>query len=306
MNYKFYPVIIFTYNRPNYLLNLIQSIKKNKNYTKHKYFFFCDGAKKSLFESDFKKIAKCLKIIDQFKINKKVFKRSKNYGLAKNIIDGVSNILNSYNAAIVLEDDLELNHNCLEFINNSLNIFKKDKSIGSVSGYSYAHNINGLENIDWYKTYRHCSWSWGTWKNRWEKIDWNLSKYKSSIKKSNNFRVNIKKVGDDIPILLEGQKLKLINSWAVRFNYHCLLNNLHSLNPRYSLTKNIGYGPNSTHTLNIFKKENIVLKKKKFKFENKSYPKFYKKINNYIYNKNKKSIKLEFRIFLKKLLRNFL
>ena len=40
--------------------------------------------------------------------------------------------------------------------------------------------------------------------------------------------------------MLKAQKLKLINSWAIRFNLFCYNNNLLSLAPRYSIVQNNG------------------------------------------------------------------
>ncbi|OUX37067.1 MAG: hypothetical protein CBE33_03965 [Candidatus Pelagibacter sp. TMED273] len=297
MKYKYYPVVIFSYNRPNKTNDLINSIKKNKNFEKFTYFFFCDGPKKN-YISDVRKIKDNIEIIQKFKIRKKIIKRKTNFGLAKNIINGVSSILKKHEAIIVLEDDLEIDINCLEFINILLNKFKNDKFIGSISGYSYAHNFKKLKNLKWYKTHRHCSWSWGTWKHVWQKVKWK-NPTSQSLKK---FKSSSYKVGDDILSLLLAQKLNLINSWAVRFNYHCIKNNLYSINPRFSLSKNNGYGINATHTLNIFKKEHINFINSNINFRDFGKLKFHSELNNYIYKKHKSSMKLKAKILLKKMI----
>ena len=38
---KFYPIVIFCYNRPNHLKKLLNSIYKNKDFNKYKYYFYC-------------------------------------------------------------------------------------------------------------------------------------------------------------------------------------------------------------------------------------------------------------------------
>ena len=76
MKITFSPVLIFCYNRPNKLNNLINSIQNNFDYSKYKYYFFCDGAKTAL---DNTKIKKNLEIIKKFKVkNKKIKKKKKN------------------------------------------------------------------------------------------------------------------------------------------------------------------------------------------------------------------------------------
>ena len=81
-----------------------------------------------------------------------------------------------------------LHEECLNFINFGLNKFEKDKSIGSISGFSYLHKFEKDNYQNWFKLYRHCSWSWGTWRTVWNKINWNieslsLNKLEKGLKK---------------------------------------------------------------------------------------------------------------------------
>ena len=118
------PIIIFAYNRPKHLSNLIKSLEKNylKNF---KFFFFCDGPK---ITEDINQINKIKKIISQSKIKfqKKIFE--KNIGLANNIINGVNTVL-KYKDGVVLEDDLILNSKTIKFMNDALNKFKNNKKL---------------------------------------------------------------------------------------------------------------------------------------------------------------------------------
>ncbi|WP_440649197.1 glycosyltransferase [Candidatus Pelagibacter sp. HIMB1521] len=302
--YQHYPVVIFCYNRPKKLNNLIKSIKKNSNFKKHKYFFFCDGANK---ERNFKLVKKNIKIIKKLKnIRKKIILRNQNYGLSKNIIEGVSYVLKKNNSCIVLEDDLILEKDCLHFINFGLNKFKDNKKIGSISGYSYVHNEQMYNNLTWFKLYRHCSWAWGTWKDVWNKIDWNIKN--TNIEKIKKLRKNSQfaKAGEDIVEMLIAQKYKLINSWAVRFNYHCLKKKLISVSPRFSQVSNDGYGLGATHTLNIFNKQKINFKENNLKNLNKvKSPKLNYKLNELIKKKHNSSKKLKFKILIKKIISNY-
>jgi len=54
------PIIIFSYNRPSHLNNLINSLTKNKVSKSSKIFFFCDGPKNNF---DKKKILDLLIIL---------------------------------------------------------------------------------------------------------------------------------------------------------------------------------------------------------------------------------------------------
>ena len=104
-------------------------------------------------------------------------------------------------------------------------------------------------------THRHCSWCWGTWPRVWNKINW------SNYTLLNFKRRKFTDGGFDLPIMLKAQKLKLINSWAIRFNLFCYNNNLLSLAPRYSIVQNNGSLEGATHMSfrSLFIKNEILL-----------------------------------------------
>ena len=139
------PIIIFAYNRPKHLSNLLDSLMLNKSSRLSQIFFFCDGPKNEYDKrmiSEIKNLLKAKKI----RIHYKNF-RKKNIGLAKNIIQGVSKVLNKHKSCIILEDDLILNEKCIKFMNVMLKKFSNVESIGSVSAHSYIDEFNYKKNL---------------------------------------------------------------------------------------------------------------------------------------------------------------
>ena len=107
--------------------------------------------------------------------------------------------------------------------------------------------------------------------------------------------------GRDLNLLLWGNYQKLINSWAIRFNFFCFKNSLKSIQPRYSMIRNEGRDFSGTH-----EKFNFNFKKKYY-FNPKlgSYRSLinrileHKEIYLYIRNNHRRSIKLSFNFFFK-------
>jgi hypothetical protein len=296
---KFSPIIIFSYNRPNHLKNLISSLLLNKNIKKHKIFFFCDGDK-NLYDK--KKIIAIKKIMYSCnkKLNiKKILFRKKNIGLAKSVVYGVSEVLRLYPSCIVLEDDLVVNPNTIKFMNYYLNHFKNNNKIGSVSAYSYINNMTKLYKKDYYLTYRHCSWCWGTWSRVWTNISWNSINYKVHFS-NKTYKKKFSRGGKDLNLLLWGQYKNYIDSWAIRFNYFCFKKNLLSFQPRYSMIYNDGKDFSGTHegfSLNI-NKVKINFSPKLLKIKN--YLELYsKEIELFIKNSHRKSLRLLIKHFYK-------
>ena len=99
------PIAFFAYNRPYHTIKSLESLKKNKLSKKSNIIIFIDGPKNDF--DDKEKVDAVKKIINKvngFK-SKKIFLRKKNYGLSKNFISGISQVLKSYQKVIVLEDD---------------------------------------------------------------------------------------------------------------------------------------------------------------------------------------------------------
>lgn len=291
------PIIIFTYNRASHLKNLIKSLKKNNINPKTKIYLFCDGPK---IKSDYFKIKKIKKVILLSKIKfYKITFRKKNFGLAKNIITGVTEVLKSNKQCIVLEDDLVINKSTIEFMNFFLDKFINNTKYGSVSAYSYLDNYTKDKLYNYYETIRHSSWCWGTWARVWNKINWDGIEYRSHFSNKKEIQ-KFEKGGNDLNLLLWGNYKKFINSWAIRFNYFCCKKNLISFQPRYSMIRNEGRDMSGTHESISFKKKNKYDFEPNFKIiKNISLETLSgKKINEYIKNTHRKSIKLSIRYFL--------
>ena len=102
------PIIVYTYNRLNNLKSCINSLKKNKLCYKSKIYFFSDGPKNSSDKPKIKNIRDYIRKLKGFK-KKIIIERKQNFGLAKNIIHGVTHTLKKEKKAIILEDDLIVN-----------------------------------------------------------------------------------------------------------------------------------------------------------------------------------------------------
>ncbi len=112
------PIVLFTYNRPWHTRQTVEALKKNEFSQESELFIFSDGWKSDEDKPKVLEVRKYLKSIDGFKkIN--IIERDRNWGLANNIIDGVTKIVNEYGKVIVLEDDLITSPYFLKFMNNT-------------------------------------------------------------------------------------------------------------------------------------------------------------------------------------------
>ena len=138
---KIAPIVIFTYLRLNLLKKCLKSIKKNTLASKSKLFIFSDGPKNKFEVKKVKKVREFLKSIKGFKAVK-VIKRKKNFGLSKNIVTGVTNIIKKEKKIIVLEDDIIVSKNFLNFLNECLSKYNSNKKVWHISAWNYNLNLS--------------------------------------------------------------------------------------------------------------------------------------------------------------------
>ena len=242
------PVVIFVYNRLEHTKKLVESLAKNTLADESEIFIFSDAAKNENATQKVAEVREYIKTLEQSEYFKSVMViyAENNQGLAKSVISGVDRIIREYGKVIVLEDDLVLSPHFLEFMNQSLEKYPKEPRVFSVSGFS--RDIEYLRNldVDMYFAVRAQSWSWGTWLDRWEKIDWDVKDY-NNFKYSLSARSTFNAGGDDMSSLLDRQQCGKINSWAIRFCYAQYKQNAYTVQPRETLVENCGQDGSGTH-----------------------------------------------------------
>jgi len=251
------PIVLFVYNRPSHTKLTVEALLKNSLEAKSMMFIYSDGYKN---DTDAPGVAQVRNYIHEIRgFNKvEIIERKKNLGLAKSVISGVSEILNYYDKVIVVEDDVITVPSFLTFMNNSLEYYQPDNKIFSVSGYRYPIKIPGTYNKDVFISKRSSSWGWATWKDRWEKVDWEIKDYKN-FTKDKDVQSIFNKGGDDLTGMLVSQIKGKIDSWAIRWAYAHFKNDAYCLFPVKALCKNIGTDSSGTHSATS-KKFNVVLR----------------------------------------------
>lgn len=265
---NFAPIIIFCYRRS--IDKLIESLLKNKQASKSNLYIFSDGYKSDLDKQDIRDLRNSLRKIKGFK-SVSIFESNFNKGLANSIIQGTTSIINRYGKAIILEDDLIVSEYFLDFMNKSLNLYQKNENIWSISGYSPPLNYFKYYNKEVYLSLRSSSWGWATWSDRWNKAKWSIEYFKSFKKNKNKIKL-FNQAGNDLFKMLELQYLRKIDSWAIRWQYSQFLHSAHSINPKISMTQNLGFDDTfSTHNKGKIYKWRTNLAKFRivnFEFEN--------------------------------------
>ena len=246
---QFAPIVLFVYNRPFETQQTLNALKQNTYAQQSDLYIYSDNAS---FNADYQVVK------DVFQVRKmisnvtgfnsvRVVEWENHMGLANSIIKGTTDVLQKYGRVIVLEDDLITSPNFLSYTNQALEYYQDNRQVISVTGFSFKVNIPSGYKYDSYFARRMCTYGWGTWLDRWEKVDWEVKDY-ASYKWNPIALFRFMRGGQDLPRMLSAYMKGQLNAWSIRFCYHQFKTNTYTVYPVQSKIDNIGYNSHGTNT----------------------------------------------------------
>ena len=252
MNKLLSPVIVFAYNRPEHLRQTLTALSRNIYADQSVLFIFCDGPKQGAHEDVIKKINNVKEIAKQDQWCKEVhiIEAPTNKGLANSIIDGVTEVINQYGKAIILEDDLVTSPFFLKYMNEALEYYESRKSVFSIG--ANRPPVDKMEipadyPYDVFVCLRSYSTGWATWKDRWEQVDWSMDYMDSFLGQPEQVKA-FNRAGEDMTKMLIMQRDGKIDSWAMRFGFAHFYQHAIAILPCYSYVDNIGFDGTGIHS----------------------------------------------------------
>lgn len=237
------PIILFVYNRPDHTRTCLEYLERNELAAESELYIFADGPRPGSEEA----VAAVRQVIARpWKFGQvTVVERSENRGLAANVIDGVTTLLERYDRVIVLEDDLVVSPYFLRFMNDALELYRDEPRVGHIQACDFTGD-RSLPDIFLIKFTG--SWGWGTWRRAWRYFNPDgaalLRAFEQDKRLSRTFDFNGKyRFTRMLRRQVEGKN----NSWAIRWNASLFLNDILSLNVGRSLVRNIGFDGSGTH-----------------------------------------------------------
>lgn len=239
------PIALFVYNRLEHTKKTVEALKQNDLASESDLYVFSDAAKSSETTAKVQAVREYISNINGFR-SVTIINRDHNLGLAASIIDGVTQLCNSFGRVIVLEDDIITSRGFLRFMNDALKLYADDKKIMHISGYMF--NVDKPDEIPDSFFYRVPScWGWATWKRAWDHFEVEAKDMLGKIKiAKRNYDFDIENTYA-YSEMLKMQASGKINSWAIRWYGTIFLNEGLCLHPNRSFTNNIGMDGSGTH-----------------------------------------------------------
>jgi hypothetical protein len=236
-------IALFVFKRLRHTRQTVESLLKNEESSRSKLIVFCDGAKRKEDEHAVQEVRDYVRGIRGF-AELRIIERTENYGLAKSIISGVTEILSQEEQVIVLEDDLSLSPHFLKYMNEGLELYAFNSNVASIHGYMYPVSTTLPETF--FVRGADC-WGWATWKRAWACFSPDGAALLAALKKQglvksfdyDGYAGNLK--------MLRKQIAGKNDSWAIRWHASAFLADMYTLYPGKSLVRNTGMDGQGTH-----------------------------------------------------------
>ncbi len=238
------PILLIGYSRPELTalqINLLRSIRPSKLY------FYIDGPKNEKEKMLMQETIRTLDSIDwptELKRNIQL----KSSGAAESITSAITWAFESESELIILEDDVipcqEFFYFCSEYLDENLSEF----NIGAISGHQFENKLSQkylTANLSVYPRI----WGWATHKSIWNEFDYKINlpwtKFMVQALKISNYNIIF-----FVYLVFVYNKIlrKKIDTWDYQFLFYLYQNKYKVIVPSSNLIRNLGLGPNSTHT----------------------------------------------------------
>lgn len=238
------PIAFFTYNRPTHAQFALEALAACARLDECKLYVFCDGAKAP---EDAARVEECRAVVSAHanRLGAEVIARDQNYGLAKSIKTGITNLCREYGRVIAIEDDLAVSPVFLDYMLRALDRYENAPGVYQIAGYMFpvAHPAQP----EAFFLPMATTWGWATWQRVWETIDWNATGAFDELKDRRVRRAF--DLDDSYPYaaMLEDRLANKNDSWGILFWWSLFKARGLTLHPSRSLVWNGGFDAEGTH-----------------------------------------------------------
>jgi hypothetical protein len=281
------PILLLLFNRPDLTSRALDQLRL----VRPKFLYVsCDGPRLDK-PSDLEKISNIKNLVSTIDWDCKVYTNffESNLGCGRAVSCGISWFFEYVEYGIILEDDISVNEYFFRYQEFYLEKLKDRTDIGSVCAYNI---LGDFARSNFLSNYPHI-WGWGTWRRVWNKYKLDFDESSKDLELV--FRRALNLNGSTIRRLsLYGIKVRdkvdNIDTWDFQFALLLCREGLKSVYPGLNLVVNLGFGIDSTHTLDFVKIKkydftlihdrlelDLIYDKRRFSLE---FPSIFKRIQN--------------------------
>jgi len=240
------PILIIAFNRPHTTQIVFEAIRKVRP---SKLYFACDGPRLDR-EGEVERVIRVRQSIDKvdWDCELKTLFQIQNLGCKYAVSNAINWFFQNEERGIILEDDCVPDIDFFYFCDNLLERYKDNSRVMAVTGNNFQCGHKHGDDSYYFSKYMHI-WGWASWRRAWEHYDvemnfWSRWKNSKSWSELFNDTVEQKYWRQVFDRVTNG----LIDTWDYQLIASIWFQNGLVATPNVNLVRNIGFGPDATHT----------------------------------------------------------
>ena len=241
------PVALFVYRRYELLGEVLAALQGCVGYGATPVFIFSDGPRGEADRPDVERVRRIVQ--DHLTPNMRIKAAGANAGLDPAIISGVGWLLSKYERVIVIEDDLLVAPEILQWFNAALHQYRDSPSVMQISGHAFdAPRLAGRREGLFLPF--GTSWGWATWRRAWSRFDAQASGWEVLMSdRALRRRFNLDGAYDYCRLLRTQMDAPVpMRAWDIRWYWSMFKEGGLCLFPPETLVLNLGFGSRATHS----------------------------------------------------------
>lgn len=241
------PIAYIVFNRPRHTRETFAAIRAQRP---SQLFLIADGPRPGN-STDIERCREVREIVDQIDWPCKVHRNyaDVNLGLKRRVSSGLNWVFAQVECAIVLEDDCLPHPDFFGFCNTLLERYADDERVWVITGNNFQAGRRRGNSAYYFSKYNHC-WGWASWRRAWQHYDGNLrfwETWRHSSDWANKMPDPVERAywARIFDTVARGE----IDSWAYPWTASVWYHGGLTATPNVNLVTNIGFGPDSTHTM---------------------------------------------------------
>lgn len=242
------PIAYFIFNRPELTRRTFEVIRRLQPAT---LFIIADGPRVSKPE-DVSLVTAARNAVDNIDWDCRVTRiyAEQNQGGRYSITKGLDTVFSQVDECIILEDDCLPDLTFFEYCRSLLAHYRQEENIMTIGGYRCDGPDEFSGNSYFFSKYP-VTWGWATWKRVWDKFDPDMKAW--DVLRNTTWLQEIlpDKSHENYWRRIFDKMRNGLDAWDYALAFMCWLNKGLSIRSKVNLVKNIGFGPDATHTTEV-------------------------------------------------------
>jgi hypothetical protein len=244
------PVALFVYNRPELVARTLECLRAAGA---RRLYVFSEGPADDEDARRVEDVRARIRRLDW--IEPVVTERERNLGWTASLQQGLDEVFAREERVVVLEDDIAVAPEFLDFVASALDRYANEPRVAAVTGLRLPFSRDPLRRYpyDAFLLPRFFSWSWATWRDRWETFELDGDRVLERLRRS---RVPLETAGADLPWMVRSALVRgeVSDPWDVALSASLVLEGSYVVVPAWNMVENIGFatglhGPDPAYEL---------------------------------------------------------